>query len=705
MRKKFYCIPVLIGLLGVSASHAQTLENTEDPYSLTLEELMNIPINSASKKDETVFQAPLSSFTITRADIQQAGSTSIMEALRLAPGVIVREQTNGNYDIHIRGFDNILRTSGGAEKNSLATLVMIDNRPVFNNNLGGTAWETLPIDLNDVERIEIVRGPSAPLFGPNAVAGVINIITKRVSEKRHAYATLQYGSPGTLIGQGSYGQRITDKLSLSGSVNFSERERFQEKYFSPAAGGYVDLSNDPIHSKRYPNLDRAVQKWGANTFLNYTVNDKVNLDLSLGLQRSDAQKVLLGTDEIPLTTNITESQYANLSVKAYGLHVRSSYVNGSDQLNVGATPNGNEYNTFDVIAEFPVQITDKITLTPGLAYQTAAISDEKYTVDGDKRTGYLNGSVDINSSAAFLRADLNLTNNWRLITAGRADKFSAPDKTTFAYEFASTYQLGKKHIVHAAVTRSNAGAFIGQAFANYDIERAPGYVIHAQGSDDYELFRIQMVEVGYRVKVAKGLQLDLDVFRQKADNFASYLITEFAPSPPFPAYSPSTLTFQNVPTEAVQTGATLSVNIVPHEKLQIRTFVTLQKTNVENLPDAKISPDVMPGLTYSDKKHGNTPASYGGYFINYKISDKFYVNLNGYYFHKHTQYDASDPNGEGKYSEIKGKMLVNMKINYSPITKFNVFLNGRNLLNQDNREFFGTDRTGTTLMAGASYSL
>lgn len=689
----------------MSASHAQTLENTEDPYSLTLEELMNIPINSASKKDETVFQAPLSSFTITRADIQQAGSTSIMEALRLAPGVIVREQTNGNYDIHIRGFDNILRSSGAAEKNSLATLVMIDNRPVFNNNLGGTAWETLPVDLNDVERIEIVRGPSAPLFGPNAVAGVINIITKRVSEKRHAYATVQYGTPGTMIGQGSYGQRITDKLSLSGSVNFTDRERFQEKYFNPAAGGYVDFSKDPVNSKRYPNVDRALRKWGANTFINYTANKNLNFDLSLGLQRSDAQKVLIGPGEIPLTTNKTESKYANLAVKAYGLNVRTSYVIGSDRLNVGATPNGNEYHTFDFIAEYPVQVTDKITITPGLAYQTANLSDEKYTVAGDKRTGFLNGSVDINSSAAFVRADLSLTKNWRLITAGRADKFSAPDITTFAYEFASTYQLGEKHMIHAAVTRSNAGAFIGQAYANYDLEPSPGYIIQARGSDDYELFRIQMIEVGYRVKVRKGLQLDLDVFRQKGDNFASYLITEFAPSPPFPAFSPSKLTFQNVPTEAVQMGATFSVNIVPHEKLQIRTFVTVQKTDVENLADAKISPDVMPGLTYSDGKHENTPAAYGGYFIAYKISDKFYVNLNGYYFRKHTQYDATDPDGEGKYSDIKGKMLVNMKINYSPIAKFNVFLNGRNLLNEDSREFFGTDKTGTTLMAGASYSL
>src|SRR5918993_504463 len=132
--KTVFTFLVAICLFGSTVVFAQEQPSEEvDMYSLSLEELLNIPINSASKKDETLFDAPLSSYTITRADILQAGSMSIMEALRLAPGVIVREQTNGNYDIHIRGFDNILRTNGASEKNSLSTLVMIDNRPVFNH--------------------------------------------------------------------------------------------------------------------------------------------------------------------------------------------------------------------------------------------------------------------------------------------------------------------------------------------------------------------------------------------------------------------------------------------------------------------------------------------------------------------------------------------------------------------------------------------
>src|SRR6187402_3672610 len=129
MELKFNKVFLLL-LLFATPAFSQEQPNEEDLYDLSLEELMNVPINSASKKDETLFDAPLSSYTITRSDIDKAGSTSIMEALRLAPGVIVREQTNGVYDIHIRGLDNILRTSQAYTKTNLTTLVMIDSRPV-----------------------------------------------------------------------------------------------------------------------------------------------------------------------------------------------------------------------------------------------------------------------------------------------------------------------------------------------------------------------------------------------------------------------------------------------------------------------------------------------------------------------------------------------------------------------------------------------
>jgi iron complex outermembrane recepter protein len=705
MKKKIYCAAMLAFALVTPHFVQAQLEDGRDPYTLSLEELMNIPINSASKKDETLFDAPLSSYTITRADILQAGSTSIMEALRLAPGVIVREQTNGNYDIHIRGFDNILRTNGASEKNSLSTLVMIDNRPVFNHNLGGTAWEILPVDINDVERIEIVRGPSAPLFGPNAVTGVINIITRKVTEEHQAYASVQYGTGNTMIGQANLGKKVNDKLSVSASFNFANRERFQTEYYNAVTNSYSDVSGMPAVSKRYPHRDRAMQKWGANAFVNYKAAEKITFDLSLGLQESDVQKVLVGSMDMPLTTNITESMYANLAASIHGLAVRASYVDGTDQLDVGAVPNGNDYRNFDVVAEYPINIRKTLTITPGIAHQDTYLSDEKYIVEGDKTTGYLNGSQTIGTSAAYVRTDINLTKKWRLIAGLRGDYFSSSENTTIAYEFASTYMLSDAHLIRAAVTRSNTGAFIGQSFANYEMNLFPGYNLQVSGDPEYKPFTVRMIELGYRTKLHKSVHVDLDLFHQTGDNFGSYMVTQFAPTPPFPAGVPSRIEYQNIPAEAVQIGASMSLNIVPNERFHFKPFFTIQRSEISDLPEGHVSPEAMPNLTYVSGKSTNTPSVYGGYFAAYKLNRKWFFNLNGYFYADHAQYDKSDPNAEGQYAQIGSKVLVNLKVNYSPLKNVNVFFNGRNMLNDESREFYGTDKTGATYLVGASYSL
>ncbi len=172
-----------IGLFGIilimfsTNINAQENETTNDDdlFELDLEALMNMDIVSASKKVESLFDSPLSSSVITKDEIRNSGSTTIAEALRLVPGLIVREKTNGNFDVHIRGYENIPPNNKVNYSDNSITLVMIDNRIVYNYFQGGTFWETLPISIYDVERIEIIRGPSSALYGPNAVSGVINI--------------------------------------------------------------------------------------------------------------------------------------------------------------------------------------------------------------------------------------------------------------------------------------------------------------------------------------------------------------------------------------------------------------------------------------------------------------------------------------------------------------------------------------------------
>ena len=719
---KFYYLPLVIVLCPVIAGFAQetpTQQPDEDLYALSLEELMNVPINSASKRDETLFEAPLSSYTITRAEIDKAGSLSIMEALRLAPGVIVREQTNGVYDIHIRGFDNPLRTTlQPFAKSNLATLVMIDNRPVFNHNIGGTFWETLPVDINDVERIEIVRGPSAPLFGPNAVTGVINIITRRATSTHTAvHASVQYGTPNTLIANASVGKRVNDKFTFLISGNFQDRKRFDDDYYYIPAGAFAKpadmaLLGDP--AGRYPDPEQALQRWGANAFVTYKPNEKISFDLSLGVQGSDAQKVFLGvqTGTTPVTyftANESETQYVNLAAKLYGFQLRTSVINGYDNINVGATPSEYDYTNADINLEYPLALK-KLTLTPGISFQSAVYDDEPYTTERGNREGFLNAKQDIQTLAGYLRADLAVTDAWRVLAAVRADKFSSPDKTTVAYEFATTYEIRDKHLLRIAFTRSNSGSFIGNNYLDVtEPTPVPNITGGQRGNEDLNLFTVTLYELGYRVKLSKSVQLDLDVFRQEADHFSTILLSGFAPSPPFPDPNiPLAYRFENLPTTATQHGATLSLNIVPNERIHFKPFVTFQRTETEDLPDGPdkfISPELGVPITYAKGEHKNTPSWYGGYYFDYKITSRFSINLNGYYFAAHHQYDVIDPTGESDLGRIKGKVLVNAKVNFAATPQFDLFLNARNALNSDAREFFGTDQIGGVYVAGATLKL
>ena len=173
------------------------------------EMLLNKDVTSASKKAESSFESPLSTTVLSYDEIVASGARNIQEALRLVPGVIVREKTNGNYDIHIRGNNNIPDDNLTVYTENSMTLVMINSRPVYNYINGGTFWESLPVDFADIDRIEVVRGAASALYGANAVTGVINIITKTPdSEDLQVFGQVQGGNVGSYMGSLSVGQNI-----------------------------------------------------------------------------------------------------------------------------------------------------------------------------------------------------------------------------------------------------------------------------------------------------------------------------------------------------------------------------------------------------------------------------------------------------------------------------------------------------------------
>jgi iron complex outermembrane receptor protein len=193
----------LIGLilLGAARVSAQTV-TPQDLKRLSLEELMRVEVSTVLRAPEPTTAIPAAVFVITQDDIRRSGATSLPEVLRLAPGVQVARIDAARYAIGIRGF---------ADRLARSILVLIDGRAVYSPLFAGTYWEVQDTVLEDIERIEVIRGPGGTLWGANAVNGIINIVTKRAQDTHGILASATVGT--TLLGPAGvrYGREIGSK--------------------------------------------------------------------------------------------------------------------------------------------------------------------------------------------------------------------------------------------------------------------------------------------------------------------------------------------------------------------------------------------------------------------------------------------------------------------------------------------------------------
>jgi len=171
---------------------------------LSFDELMQVNITSVSKKNEKLSAASAAVYVVTRNEIRRSGATSIPEALRLVPGVDVAQIDPNKWSISIRGFNG---------RFSSKLLVMIDGRSVYTPTFSGVYWENQDYLMNDIEQIEVIRGPGATLWGANAVNGIINIITRDTSETQGGIASFASGNELKGLGEFRYGGELSEKAN------------------------------------------------------------------------------------------------------------------------------------------------------------------------------------------------------------------------------------------------------------------------------------------------------------------------------------------------------------------------------------------------------------------------------------------------------------------------------------------------------------
>ena len=669
-----------------SPSDTTNKNKAKSLYEMDFEEISRIQVSLPSKKKEPLFDSPLSTTIITYEEIKSSGATSIPEALRLAPGVIVREKTNGNYDIHLRSNGNLPPGERGHMAENVMTLVMVDHRTVYSYFQGGTFWETLGIGIEDIDRIEIVRGPSTALYGPNAASGVINIITKNgklPNNEPQLTASISGASNSDHYGEIYGAMNISKKISAGLSGNFQQKNRFEDTYYVYSYNRYTNLDSLDIlpHvflgtplledvDNYYSPKHRSIVKYGANGYLNYSDSNQLYINTSFGFQNSSAQSLFLES-RTSIVQRDSRTHYLNINGKLKGLEGNLACTHGFQNLLRGFT--GYEYEMTHIQGnlDYTLQLGN-LDLRSGVSHQTG-IYDTGEFLDNATKEGFFRGRKELYNTSYQLRGDYQWNDKLRSIIAFRGDKYNKPDDWYHTYQFITSFKAGQDNVFRVVYSRANRGPFMLETYMDEIKSFAPGVNVHIEGNQSLTLPHIQMLELGGKSRVGKNLLFDYEFFMSKTRNYINSVIDsdsiKFFPGfGTFPTYSQ----YINLDLLYKQIGGSLQITFKPNKKLYLSAFCTIQANEMEgHVPD-----ETVPDSTVIIKDYW-TPLLYGGLNFNYVLSEKLNIHLNSYFM------DATINPIKELDVEIPLVLILNTKISYQLFDNGNVFVNVRNIGSQN----------------------
>ncbi len=734
------------------------LKRMAEVVGVSTEELLNLALNrevsSASKKGESVFESPLSTTVITKEEIKLTGVSTYEELFRLVPGMIVREESNGNYDIHIRGNDNLPPGNFSHFSENMMTLVMVDGRIVYNYINGGTFWESIPVALSDIARIEIIRGASSALYGPNAVSGVVNIITRNPDKKGTSlHGNILGGNNNTYAGSFSFLERFNNKTAMKLSGSYDYRNRFQEDFYEYKRGIRVPADSVTSMFGYKPGLNSfdpelAKKAVNANAGFFYDPTNKISMSLNTGYQSSMSQSMFFENLATPFGIRESKTGYVDYKASFYGFEAQVNYLAGTQNLHKKMIKPVIEYDMDFLTAnlEYDLELNElgigELTVRPGVNYQRATYDDEKYvrivdTVGGlDK--GLLNGEKKLETMSAGLRIDYKPISDLRFIAAIRTDKYSVPEDLYLSWQFVGAYNLNSKHLLRATYSRANRGSFIGNAYSNFKNPlqvNAPNengdtlvtYYQYYLGSEELDkeskLLTQDLIEVGYRGIFSNMFQVDFEAFYSTTENFDVLLPRNLKPGSI--TINDTTMVtiddkwyYQNTDMKSEQIGATITLNVMPLNNLLIKVFGTYQKTQLSNvlkdismLYESSISVtkyEDLPDSAFVDRENTWTPGFYGGAMVNWAVFDKLNLNTSAYFYSEQTYsryyFNAAQTQHTTMEKTIDPNIVVNAKISYKVSPKASIYLSGHNIFDHNQTEIPYNDKIRGLYMFGINFS-
>jgi iron complex outermembrane receptor protein len=481
-----------------TSAHGQSelREATQLLSEASLEELLEVQVTTVSKRAERLTDSAASVTVITAEDIARSPSTQLQELFRLVPGMQVGRLNNSHHAISTRGGNSMFASN---------LLVMVDGRTVYSPVFSGVWWDTQAIPLEEISRIEIIRGPGASLWGVNAVNGVINIITKDAATTRGGLVSVSGGSQERSNLYARYGSQYAD----DGFVRlYARRMSLDETHLADGRPGQDDMTAERVGVR----LD---QSFGAERKLTFT---------------GETYRIDSGGGPIPVPTPVPmQTVQLPSGYPQHGFHAMARYAQPAAGGNLTlqgyyihemltGTAIGMSYwrHTWDFDFQHAIDFAQhRLIWGGGARKNTLEMEPSHYVSFNPKQVGDRLTNL-------FIQDEIALLDHRLRVTVGSKFEHSSDSGLEVQPTLRALYALGTHEVIWAAASRAARIPFWGQQYVTINQEwQAPGCVpqlpglpcaISLRGNPQSKSETMNNVEIGYRVRPSEQTVLDVSAF-------------------------------------------------------------------------------------------------------------------------------------------------------------------------------------------------
>jgi iron complex outermembrane recepter protein len=503
-----------LSLLVSLASFASAQNDPDDLSNMSVEDLMNVQVTSVSKKAQKISETAAAIYVITQEDIRRSGANNIPDLLRRVPGVNVTQINANIWAISVRGFN-------GEFSNKL--LAMIDGRSVYAPTFSGVFWDVLNMPLEDIERIEVIRGPGGATWGANAVDGVINIITKKASGTHGGMVVAGGGSLDQGFGTVQFGG------SAGRTTDYRLFAQYANHYHFPGLNG--ESGGDGWHTLR--GGFRADSKLSPKDDL--TVSGDLNTsridDISGDVPSAASPAPVALFSEVNVSGGFIRAAWDHRQSERSDTTLQVSFdrYRRTDDL-------GEARNTVNVDFGHHFHWNDRQDIVWGVGYRYSSS-----TTNGDLLFSLLPADLNTQLFSAFAQDEFTLVPDRLSLTVGTKIEHNYYTGFGVMPTIRVAWNVSPRGTAWAAVSRalrtpSSTDTASQLTVGGFVPPGGPPVLIRIVGNPNFQDEKEIAYEAGYRTQLLERLSLDLAVYYNSYDQLQTS-----EPQPPFTETMPPPL--------------------------------------------------------------------------------------------------------------------------------------------------------------------